>query len=202
LLNRPVVRTIREQITEHIRRDVLSGQLEPGEQLREQVLAERFGVSRGPIRDALLQLTQEGLLVAAPNRGVSVSLRSSEEIQPLIVQLRRDTEVFALRLAFDKFDDNTVSKLTEMAERMREDFERGNIKDLAEHDMAFHRAMVEMADDDDIVAIWVPIVARMFLHYTRYKDPINIYEEHMAVIEAIRQNNLKGAIAALEKNII
>ena len=63
----PVYRTIREQVANEIRADVLSGRLSAGTDLREQTLAEKYGVSRGPIRDALLQLTQEGLLEAKPN---------------------------------------------------------------------------------------------------------------------------------------
>ena len=67
-----VFRTMREQIVEYIRKDLLAGDLKAGDPLREKELAERFGVSRGPVRDALLQLTQEGLLVARPHRGVVV----------------------------------------------------------------------------------------------------------------------------------
>ena len=67
-----VHRTIREQVAAHLRYAVLSGELGEGEALREQPLARHFGVSRGPVRDALLQLTQEGLLVAEQNCGVRV----------------------------------------------------------------------------------------------------------------------------------
>ena len=63
-VKRPVDRTIREQVADQIRADVISGKLAGGTSLREQALAEQYGVSRAPIRDALLQLTQEGLLVA------------------------------------------------------------------------------------------------------------------------------------------
>lgn len=90
-------RTMREQIAEHIRSDVLIGELEPGERLREQDLAARYGVSRGPIRDAFLQLTQEGILAAKPNCGVTVSHPPRAEVQPLIVELRRRVELFAVR---------------------------------------------------------------------------------------------------------
>ena len=104
MANSTVYRTIREQIVEQIRNDVLSGEIAAGESLREQKLAERFGVSRGPIRDALLQLTQEGLLVAQPNRGVRVGQGPSELIQPLVVALRRRIEAFALETVLDQLE--------------------------------------------------------------------------------------------------
>jgi DNA-binding GntR family transcriptional regulator len=66
-----LIRSTREQITDRLREDIFSGRLAEGERLQEAKLAERFGVSRGPIREALAQLTQEGLLEAKPNRGVS-----------------------------------------------------------------------------------------------------------------------------------
>jgi DNA-binding GntR family transcriptional regulator len=74
----PVFRTIREQVADRIRADGLSGRLSEGTSLREQSLARQYGVSRAPIRDALLQLTQEGLLVAKPNCGVQVASPSGD----------------------------------------------------------------------------------------------------------------------------
>jgi len=113
-----VYRTIREQIADRIRTDVLSGRLLEGTSLREQTLARQYGVSRAPIRDALLQLTQEGLLVARPNCGVKVGAASSEEIQPLVVELRRKIEVFALRNAFGKLTEADVDRLYRQSVRL------------------------------------------------------------------------------------
>ena len=106
----PVYRTIREQIADRIRADVLSGKLAEGTSLREQTLAKQYGVSRAPVRDALLQLTQEGLLVAKPNCGVKVGSPSGDEIQPLVIDLRRKIEVFALRKVFGKAPAKRPSK--------------------------------------------------------------------------------------------
>src|SRR6056300_297754 len=91
------IMTIHEQIAGHIRADILSGAYARGTPLREQPLAKRFGVSRGPIREVLLKLTQEGLLAFEPNCGVRVSQSTSQWIQPLIVRQRIEIEVFALR---------------------------------------------------------------------------------------------------------
>ena len=91
----PVYRTIREQIAERIRSDVLSRRFEEGVSLREAALAQRFGVSRAPVRDALLQLTQEGLLVAKPNCGVRVGPKPDEAIQPLETIQRQAHELLS-----------------------------------------------------------------------------------------------------------
>ena len=76
------VRTIREQIADQLRADILSGNLPRGSKLREQHLAQRFGVSRGPIRDVLMQLGQQGLVMSEPNCGARVSDEAAEWMQP------------------------------------------------------------------------------------------------------------------------
>ena len=80
-----------EQIASRIRTQVIANTIPEGTSLREQALAEEYGVSRAPIRDALLQLTAEGLLVAKPNCGVRVGPRIHQELQPLVVDLRRSS---------------------------------------------------------------------------------------------------------------
>ena len=62
------IRSMREQICDTVRAEVCSGIMTNDQPVREQPLAERFGVSRGSVRDALLQLSQEGVLVYRPNR--------------------------------------------------------------------------------------------------------------------------------------
>src|SRR6516165_9050297 len=95
-----LVRGLRKQVADHLRRDVLSGELPSGERLREVELAERFGVSRGPVRDALLQLAQEGWLTLEPHCGAKVAGPAPEFLLPLIRAQRRMVEAFALRLFF------------------------------------------------------------------------------------------------------
>src|SRR5438128_1384470 len=73
-----LIRSTRHQITDRLREDIFSGRLAEGQRLQEAKLSAQFGVSRGPIREALAQLTQEGLLEAKPNRGVSVSHSDSD----------------------------------------------------------------------------------------------------------------------------
>jgi DNA-binding GntR family transcriptional regulator len=197
----PVFRTIREQVADRIRADVLSGRLLEGTSLREQSLAKQYGVSRAPIRDALLQLTQEGLLVAKPNCGVKVASQSGEEIQPLVVELRRKIEVFALRMVFSKFTDADISRLEETVQRLKTACENEDLAGVVQQDMALHRYILEATGNMDLLAMWLPIVSRMFLHYSRHRNMMESYREHAAIVEAIRKKDRKAAIDALTANI-
>lgn len=151
----PVFRTIREQIAERIRADVISGRLPEGTSLCEQALARQYGVSRAPIRDALLQLTQEGLLVAKPNCGVRVGSPSGEEIQPLVVELRRKIEVFALRKVFSKLTDGDVKRLEDIgsfdeALQLANDSDYGLAAYIFTHDMRRIQRLVHELDFGEI----------------------------------------------------
>jgi DNA-binding GntR family transcriptional regulator len=193
-------RTLTQQIADQIRAEVLSGHLPVGTPLREKALADRFGVSRGPIRDSLLQLTHEGLLISKPNCGVMVGRTLCERIQPLVVKLRRQVETHALEMLLEDGID-VLPELTRTCEQLRTACETADMSAVVQHDMAFHRCIVESHGDDEMVAIWLPIVVRMMLHYTRHKELMDSYHEHMAIVDAIRKGQAKQAIRALEKNI-
>jgi len=195
------IQTVRDQIAGHLRTDILAGTLPKGVALREQPLAERFGVSRGPIRDVLLRLTQEGLLVSEPNCGVRVSPAPSEWMQPLIVSQRREIEVFALRKSILEIDDETIAELTEMVESLGRACERGDLGALAERDIAFHRRLLVCAGEEDLIAIWLPLVTRMIMHYSRHDNMAQSYEEHLAILDAVRDRDVERAIARLAANI-
>jgi DNA-binding GntR family transcriptional regulator len=197
-----VYRTIREQIVEQLRSEVLSGEIAEGESLREQKLAARFGVSRGPIRDALLQLTQEGLLVAEPNRGVRVSGGPSQMIQPLVVETRRRIERFALDAVFDKLTAEDNRALDEVLARFKSACEKGEMKEVVERDLALHRWIVERAGDADLLAMWLQVIVRMRLRYTRHKTLLDSYREHKRIVDAIKKRDRAAALASLEANIV
>lgn len=196
----PVARTIREQIADRIRADVLSGRLTEGTSLREVALAKQYSVSRAPIRDALLQLTQEGLLVAKPNCGVRVAA-VAEETQVLLVDMRRQIEVFALRNGFSAIDKAAVAEMQGTVDRLKAGCKKEDMTVIVEQDMALHRLIIESSGNPDLLAIWLPIVSRMMLHYSRHTSMMESHREHAAIVDAIRKGDEKAAIKALEANI-
>jgi DNA-binding GntR family transcriptional regulator len=195
------IRTIREQIAARLRSDILAGKLPRGSKLREQQLAERFGVSRGPIRDVLAQLAQQGLVTSEPNCGARVSEVADEWMQPLIVKLRREIEIFALKRSIGTIGAAQLAKLEGLVEDLGRACEKDDMALVAELDIAFHEGLLECAGEPDLVAIWLPIVTRMILHYTRLNDREEIHGEHVAILDAVRERDIDRAIKALEENV-
>lgn len=196
-----IYRTLPEQIAAHLRQEVLSGKLKPGDPLREMDLSERFGVSRGPVREAFRQLTQQGLLVLEPNKGVRVAENPSDEVRPLVVQLRRTIETFVLDSIFDRITEADIALWEKILADIRLACESNDVDALTEEDLRFHQAIIQSHDDKDIFTLWQPIAMRMMMYYHRHDDIMESYHEHKRILDAIRQGDRAGALKALETNI-
>lgn len=117
LLRRGDYKTIRELLFEHIRHLILSGQFETGQKLVEEELAEQFGVSRTPVREAIRKLEIEGLVQYQPRRGVIVTGFSTEDVDE-IYAAREVLEGLAARLAAERGTDTEIAELGRRLEQM------------------------------------------------------------------------------------
>lgn len=190
-----------EQIAARLQQDILAGQLTPGDPLREVDLSERFGVSRGPVREAFRQLTQQGLLVLEPNKGARVAQNPSVEVRPLVVQLRRTIEVFVLESIFERITDGDLETWDEILRDIKAACESNDLNALTDHDLRFHEAIIKSHDDRDLFTLWQPIAMRMMMQYNRLDDLMESYREHKRILDAIRNRDRRAAIEALSTNI-
>ncbi len=127
-----------ESIADQLRDDILEGRLAAGSRLLETELAERFGVSRGPIRDALNELARQGLARDLPRRGTFVSSLSDHDLDEVYV-LRRAIEEAAVRLTIARATDADIAVMYERLVEAEEAYRRDNLPAAWEADMAFHR---------------------------------------------------------------
>ena len=196
---------LRGQIVNQLRKDIYAGRLAFGERLSEVSLAERFKVSRTPIREALHQLTQEGLLVSRPNHGVRVAAEFSDEIQELIISIRRMIETFALESCFDDLTEEDFLQWDEIVGRMAESCEKHDYPAIVELDIEFHRAIILRAGSPDLEVMWNMIAARVRSHFRdtqkRYPEPMDIHAEHAEILEVFRGGDVKAAVDILGANI-
>ncbi len=205
MTTKSLIRGLREQIVNQLRDDILSSRLEAGARLSETKLAERFGVSRGPIREALVQLTNEGLLIGRPNCGVTVAPIAPDSVRELIVPIRRTIETYALRLFFDSISAEDFRIWDEILEKFKDACKRKDYHASAEQDIAFHRSLLVRAGQPDLLAIWQTIVARIRSHFRKTHiaspDLMSVYQEHKAIVDTFRRGDKEAAIRILETNI-
>ncbi len=149
---------LREQIVEQLRDDLLCGRIGEGQRLSEQDLVDRFGVSRTPIREALAQLSYEGLLESSPHRGVRVAATPPDAVRELIVPVRRTLESFALGLVFDDLNEDDFRMWDDILADFKKACKAKDCNATVRCDIAFHRSIIRRADQKDLEAIWSAIV--------------------------------------------
>jgi len=191
----------RDEICDALRAEVISGQWESDKPVRENTLTKRFGVSRGPIRDALLQLTREGALVYRKNKGVRVGSPPDKEERDLLCRMRRELEVYCIKKAISRWDQKDDRKITLLLVDLKTACDNLDLPKVAEADLALHRHWVSRASKE-MEAVWLSISVRMRMAYTRLSEYQEIYQEHESIVEAILRRDLPTTESRLEKNII
>jgi len=151
-----------ESIADQLCEEILDGRLDAGARLLETEMAARFGVSRGPIRDALGELTRRGLATDIPRRGTFVSSLTEEDLEEVYI-LRRAIEETAVRLAIAKADEAEVSAMLTVLESVEDAYGRGDLHAAWEADMAFHRSYCLMAGNGRLVAVFDQLAQQTLL---------------------------------------
>lgn len=195
------VTPIREQIADYIRSDVISGTLPPTTKLNEQALADRFGVSRGPVRDVLLQLTKEGLLVSKNNCGVSVNRTLEPELQTLMIDIRLKIECYAVKTVINRLNASDFKELEAILEQIPAAFADQDYTLITKLDIEFHHHIIRCAGGDELSNLWHPIVIRMRMNYRRIDNSDDCVKEHKNILDALKNKDTDAAIAALTSNI-
>ena len=194
-------KTVREQVTNRIRDELVSGRFEAGTMLRENDLAKRFGVSRGPVRDAFIQLSHEGFLAYHANRGVMVRQPPNPEDRSFITSLRQQIETHVLKKGFAKLNDDSLSGIQVALQSLKLACESNDATQIALRDIEFHEAILVACGGEDLVGAWRQLCSRMLLTYTRLSNYEQAYEEHEAIFNSLKNGKLKPTIDALKANI-
>jgi len=188
----------RGKIVDRLRNEVISGRIEPGAFLRQEKLVARFGVSRMPVREALIQLTNEGLLESIPNVGVKVRPQPPEYIQEFLTPLRRTVEVYALQLCFDSLNKNDFRLWDSILKKLRKACERSDYSSSTEHEFAFHRSIIQRAGDPTLLHIWSSIACQVAAYmrewHEKYAEPLDIYREHAEIVETFRTGDKEASV--------
>lgn len=179
-----------------IREAIVAGRLQPGQRLIETELAEQLGLSRGPVRDAMRQLSREGLVTIRPNRGAIVNVVHAEDIVE-VYALRAMLGMLALRnlLGANLVTPQVLSHLEELAARARAS--RHHQGALVAADLEFQCALADASGLQRVAAKFreLTVEIRLFIQALRirYADSDKILAEHDQLIAALREGDLDKA---------
>jgi len=193
--------TLSARLAAQLRDEILSASFLPGAQLNEVQLALGFGVSRGPLREALQRLIQEGLLRSEPNRGVFVPDLGEDDLRDVFF-VRATLECAALRRIVSSPDRQNVGReLSDIAERMRQAVSAEDWHEGGELDFTFHRTLVDAAGSERLSRTYVTVQAetRMCLHRLMggYRNSKALADEHFQLAELISDASLEENLIAL-----
>jgi DNA-binding GntR family transcriptional regulator len=198
-----VARTVlREQIKEILLERILRGELEPGERLVETRLARELGTSQAPVREALRDLQLLRLVESEPFRGARVRAVDDAALLPAF-PVRAALEELAAREAARRADGD-VAPLEREVEAMRRAAARGDWRTQISHDVAFHRALVEMAENEPLLDSWLVLgveVSTAFAVYWTSWEQEELAVFHDPIVEAIRAGDAARAGAEARKHV-
>jgi GntR family transcriptional regulator, gluconate operon transcriptional repressor len=197
--------TLRSNVVDVLRRAILSGEYGPGAAINQADIAKQLGISRGPLREALSQLQEEGLIRILPYKGAYVTDLSEAYIEELY-SLRSVLEGFAARRAVAFATPAEVTHLYDIVARMRIAAEQEDHAALAQLDLEFHRSVCLMAHHTLLMQQWKAIehgIQRcVSLRHSIYDDPIDVVGTHPNIVAAIHAGDGERAAALMEQHIL
>ncbi|MFJ3903875.1 GntR family transcriptional regulator [Streptomyces sp. NPDC090025] len=195
--------TAQQFVLGELRRAITSGELRPGDPIRQDTLAARLDVSRVPLREALKTLEAEGLVVHHVHRGYFVAELSLADLEE-IYRIRRLLETEAVSAAFARGPDDLV----ETMELLQRDVERAaraeDVTAMAEANRRFHFTLVDASGMPRLVrlisTLWDATDAYRALYYTAEAHRQQAVHEHRAVLSALREGDLRAALEWLDEH--
>ena len=192
---------LREQIRELLLERILGGELEAGDRIVELQIAQELGTSQAPVREALRELQSLGFVEHEPYRETRVRRIAEEELAE-IYPVRAALEELAAQEAASRLDGK-VEELEREFEAMREAAAQDDLQDLAAHDAAFHRLIVEAAGNKVLLDTWRTLRVEARVVVTALKTDIDLHELaelHRPLLEALKEGAPKKAGDALRQH--
>lgn len=196
--------SLTRQVYDTIRNSILSGQLPRGSLFSVQALADQLHVSRTPVREALIDLSTNGLVSFERNRGVRILETSVQDLQD-IFSLRLLLEVPATYRAAQQFMDDHHAQLQQAFEAQQDALEAGDQERFMEADRRFHAVILEAADNrrlaETVGKLRDLVQSRGISTVGRSRPLSGILEEHSAILTAIRSGDPRVAARAMRDHI-
>lgn len=195
---------LRDVVFKTLRQAILKGELEPGERLMEIQLAERLGVSRTPIREAIRKLELEGLVLMIPRKGAEVAKISESNLRD-VLEVRRSLEELAIDLACQRMTVEELDELKKVEGLFEQAVKKGDAMEIAQTDERYHEIIYNSTKNQKLVQILNNLREQMYryrLEYIKDADKRQILlVEHGQIIKALGLRHVYEAKIAIREHI-
>jgi DNA-binding GntR family transcriptional regulator len=196
--------TFASMVGERLRSSILDGTIQPGSQLNEMELASSFGVSRGPVREALQRLIQEGLLRSEPHRGVFVPVMSDADLADIYFA-REAMESAAIGRIIEQGRAEAVAKnLDRLVRSMDKAAAAGDWNTVGDHDLDFHAVLVAGAGSPRLDRMFTTVISETRLCLRMLTGAFDarhdLVDEHRRLNQMIRAGKTEDALVVLKKH--
>lgn len=195
---------LRDVVFNTLRQAILTGEMKPGERLMEIHLANKLGVSRTPIREAIRKLELEGLVIMIPRRGAEVAQITWKNLKD-VLEVRRALDVLAIELACERMTQDEIVSLYQACEKFKEATKTQDARIIAEADVALHDIIVASSRNDRLVQLVNNLAEQMYRYRFEYiKDASQherLVQEHNDMYQSILRKDKESAALAVKKHI-
>jgi DNA-binding GntR family transcriptional regulator len=192
-----------EQIAERIATQIIEGNLEPGSRLKEELLAEEFGTSRAPIREALYILTLQGLVERIPRKGAVVKSYTNKELTQLY-QVRSHLEELAVKQIPLPLPEHGKRKYMQILADMEKAVENKDLNGYAQLNLQYHRMLFELADNTILAHLYEQLeIPLQFLLKVSVGNEETLHvslQEHRQIFAFLMSGRKEEALAALKQH--
>jgi DNA-binding GntR family transcriptional regulator len=201
----PNRRSLSEDVLDRLRAAIVRGSLGPGHHLSEAALAETFGVSRGPIREAFAELEREGLLTIERHRGARVTRLAPDDVEE-IYQLRRALERLAIERAVRLCEAEDFREFDVVLADLKRAVKEKDVHRVVDLDVAFHDLVYRAARHSRLYLAWTTLRPQIatFLH-SRAMDSNDYLKkavaEHTALRDVIRSKDAPRSIEMIDDHL-
>lgn len=195
---------LRDVVFNTLRQAILRGELKPGERLMEIQLANKLGVSRTPIREAIRKLELEGLVLMIPRKGAEVADITEKSLRD-VLEVRKALEELAVQLTCDKITKEQIGELEQAAEQFKKTLKSNDITEIAEADVRFHDIIYLATDNQKLILLLNNLREQMYRYRIEYLKRADKYSqllaEHEEIIRHIEKKQKKEAAEIVCKHI-
>lgn len=195
---------LRDVVFNTLRQAILRGELKPGERLMEIQLANKLGVSRTPIREALRKLELEGLVNMVPRKGAEVADITEKSLRD-VLEVRKALEELSVQLACEKITEEEIEELKRAAERFKDTLDNQDVTKIAEADVAFHDIIYTATDNQKLILLLNNLREQMYRYRVEYLKKEEAYPqliaEHEELIDNISKRNKEEATRIMCEHI-